>query len=69
LRTGLAKEMEGVRTIPERIRDVLRTRGAQNGREHYVQTLAQGLALFAMAFYGGKLFIVLPTLNPTNTAT
>ena len=55
LRTGLAKEMEGVRTIPERIRDVLRTRGAQSGREHYVQTLAQGLALFAMAFYGREI--------------
>ncbi len=55
LRTGLAKDMEGVRSIPERIKEVLRTHGAQNGREHYVQTLAQGLALFAMAFYGKEI--------------
>lgn len=55
LRTGLAKDMDSVRSIPERIREVLRTSGAQTGREHYVQTLAQGLALFAMAFDGREI--------------
>ncbi|MBQ4133202.1 MAG: phosphoenolpyruvate synthase, partial [Desulfovibrionaceae bacterium] len=55
LRTGLAKDMHNVRSIPERIREVLRTCGAQSGRDHYVQTLAQGLALFAMAFYGREI--------------
>ena len=55
LRTGLVREMDEVRSIPERIKEVLRTRGAQTGKEHYIQTLAQGLALFAMAFYGKEI--------------
>ena len=52
LRTGIASKMENVKNIPQSIRDIIRTRGYRTGREHYVQTLAQGLALFAMAFYG-----------------
>ncbi len=50
--SGLLREMENVRNVPERIREILKTRGHRTGREHYTQTLAQGLALFAMAFYG-----------------
>jgi pyruvate,water dikinase len=50
--TGLAKEIEEVRTLPERIRELIKSRGYRNGKEHYVQTLSQSLALFAMAFYG-----------------
>ncbi len=50
--SGLKREMEDVRCVPERIREMLKSRGHRTGREHYTQTLAQGLALFAMAFYG-----------------
>ncbi|NJB66917.1 pyruvate,water dikinase [Desulfobaculum xiamenense] len=53
--TGLAKEIEEVRTLPERIREIIKSRGYRNGREHYVQTLSQSLALFAMAFYGKEI--------------
>ncbi len=52
LATGMKKEIDDIRHIPEKIRDVIRSRGFRSGKEHYVQTLAQGLALFAMAFYG-----------------
>lgn len=52
LRSGLEREREEVRTLPERIKTLIRTKGYRSGKEHYVQTLAQGLALFAMAFYG-----------------
>ena len=51
-RTGMISQIESVRTIPDTIREIIRVRGYRSGREHYVQTLAQGLALFAMAFYG-----------------
>jgi len=51
-RTGMISQIEAVRAIPETIREIIRSRGYRSGREHYVQTLAQGLALFAMAFYG-----------------
>ncbi len=52
LRAGLKKEMDSVRQLPEKIRSLIRSRGYRTGKEHYVQTLAQNLALFAMAFYG-----------------
>ena len=52
LRTGLKKEMDEVRSLPEKIRTINKSRGFRTGKEHYVQTLAQNLALFAMAFYG-----------------
>ncbi len=52
LRTGLKKEMDDVRNLPEKIRSLIKSRGFRTGKEHYVQTLAQNLALFAMAFYG-----------------
>ena len=51
-RTGMVAHIESVRTIPDTIREIIRARGYRSGREHYVQTLAQGLAMFAMAFYG-----------------
>ena len=50
--TGLREDMEDVRSIPDKIRDMLKVRGHRTGKEHYSQTLAQGLALFAMAFSG-----------------
>lgn len=52
MRNGMDKEIESVRAIPRRIREVIRARGYRSGKEHYVQTLSQGLALFSMAFYG-----------------
>lgn len=52
LRSGLKKEMDDVRNLPEKIRSIIKARGFRTGKEHYVQTLAQNLALFAMAFYG-----------------
>ncbi|MDQ7834030.1 MAG: PEP/pyruvate-binding domain-containing protein [Humidesulfovibrio sp.] len=55
LKMGLKTEMDEVRTLPERIRKLLESRGFRTGKEHYIQTLAQGLALFAMAFYGKNI--------------
>ncbi len=55
LRVGLKKEMDEMRNLPARIAEVIKSRGYRSGREHYVQTLAQNLALFAMAFYGKKI--------------
>ena len=52
LRGGLKKEMDDVRDLPNKIRSIIKSRGFRTGKEHYVQTLAQNLALFAMAFYG-----------------
>ena len=51
-RCGLAKEIASLRAIPGAIGTLIRTRGHKSGHDHYVQTLSQGLALFAMAFYG-----------------
>jgi pyruvate,water dikinase len=52
LRAGLKKEMDDVRELSGKIRAIIKARGFRTGKEHYVQTLAQNLALFAMAFYG-----------------
>ncbi len=55
LRSGLERERQEVRTLPQRIKDLIRSRGYRSGKEHYIQTLAQGLSLFAMAFYGKEI--------------
>lgn len=52
MRNGMDKEIASVRDIPNRIRSIIRSRGYRSGKEHYIQTLSQGLALFCMAFYG-----------------
>ncbi len=52
LKCGMSKEMEELQAIPTKIRDIITSRGYKTGKEHYIQTLAQSLALFAMAFYG-----------------
>lgn len=52
LRSGLKKEMDDIHNLPDKIRSIIKSRGFRTGKEHYVQTLAQNLALFAMAFYG-----------------
>ncbi len=55
LRMGLKKEMDDMRNLPAKITEIIKSRGYRSGKEHYVQTLAQNLALFAMAFYGKKI--------------
>ncbi len=52
MKVSLKKDMDDVRNLPQKIADNLRLKGYRSGKELYVQTLAQGLALFAMAFYG-----------------
>lgn len=52
LRSGLQKEMDDARQLHDKISKIIKSRGFRTGKEHYVQTLAQNLALFAMAFYG-----------------
>ncbi len=52
LKCGMIKEMEELQAIPSKIRNIITSRGYKTGKEHYIQTLAQNLALFAMAFYG-----------------
>lgn len=52
LKSGLKKEMDEIRELPSKIKSILKAKGYRTGKELYVQTLAQGLALFAMAFYG-----------------
>ncbi len=52
MKSGMMKEMDDLQEIPAKIAEIIRSRGYRNGKEHYIQTLSQSLALFAMAFYG-----------------
>lgn len=52
VKIGLAGDMEEIRTLEERIRKLLISKGFRTGREYYIQILSQSLAVFAMAFYG-----------------
>ncbi len=54
-KVGLSQAIEDVRELEDKIRGILRCRGYRSGKELYVQTLAQGLALFAMSFYGREI--------------
>lgn len=51
MKCGLTKEMDELRAVPIKITEIIRGRGYRSGKEHYIQTLSQGLAIFAMAFY------------------
>lgn len=51
-RCDIAARVEALKAIPGQIGMLIRSRGYKSGREHYIQTLSQNLALFAMAFYG-----------------
>lgn len=51
-RCGFAKKIKELQEIPFSIGSLIRARGHKTGKDHYIQTLSQGLALFAMAFYG-----------------
>ncbi len=52
IKIGLAGAMEEVRTLSERIKKLIISKGFRTGREYYIQLLSQNLGLFAMAFYG-----------------
>ena len=52
---GAEPKGELLESGPSALADVIKARGYRTGKEHYVQTLAQSLALFAMAFYGKKI--------------
>ncbi|MCF8029297.1 MAG: phosphoenolpyruvate synthase [Desulfohalobiaceae bacterium] len=54
-KVGLSRTMEDIRVMPEKIRQHIRSRGYRTGKELYVQTLAQSLAMFALAFYGKEI--------------
>ncbi len=54
-KVGLKNEMDTVRDLSQNIHDHITSRGFRTGKELYVQTLSQGLALFAMAFYGREI--------------
>ncbi|MDR1856452.1 MAG: phosphoenolpyruvate synthase [Desulfovibrio sp.] len=52
LTVGLKREMDDIRNLTATIAALIKSKGFRSGKEHYIQTLAQNLALFAMAFYG-----------------
>ncbi len=54
-KVGLSRVMEDVNNLEEKIRQMIRIKGYRTGKELYVQSLAQGLALFAMAFAGREI--------------
>ncbi len=54
-KVGLRQIMDDVQQLPQKIGEVIHSRGYRSGKELYVQTLAQGLALFAMSFYGKEI--------------
>lgn len=51
-KVGLKQRMDDVQNLPDNITKYILSKGYRSGKELYVQTLSQGLALFAMAFYG-----------------
>lgn len=64
-KVGLQSEMDTVRTLTQKIQEILRSRGYRSGKELYIQSLAQGLALFAMAFHS-KTIVYRSTDYKTN---
>lgn len=51
-KVGLKQRMDDVQNLPDNITQYILSKGYRSGKELYIQTLSQGLALFAMAFYG-----------------
>ncbi len=49
---GFTQEIKNLQSISTNIGALIRNCGHKTGREHYIQTLSQGLALFSIAFYG-----------------
>ena len=54
-RTRLGREIEEIRSIPEKIEQLIISSGHESGRDHYIRTLGRNLALFAMSFYGKEI--------------
>jgi pyruvate, water dikinase len=54
-KVGFKQKMDSVRDLPDNITQSIMAKGYRSGKELYVQTLSQGLALFAMAFYGKEI--------------
>lgn len=54
-KVGFKQKMDSVRDLSENISQNIHSKGYRSGKELYVQTLSQGLALFAMAFYGKEI--------------
>ncbi len=49
---GIKSHIDDLNSLLDKIRKQLFSRGFRSGKELYVQTLSQGLGLFAMAFHG-----------------
>ena len=49
---GIKSQIDDLNSLLAKIRKQLFSRGFRSGKELYVQTLSQGLGLFAMAFHG-----------------
>lgn len=69
LKMGLKSEMDEVATLPDRIRRLLETRGYTTGKENYIQTLSQGLALLPWPFTAAISFTEPLISNLMNTGT
>ena len=54
-KVGLQRDMNMLETLSLKIKKILVSKGYRTGKELYAQTLAQGLGLFAMAFYGKSI--------------
>jgi pyruvate,water dikinase len=54
-KVGLSRAMDDVTNLEDRIRHMIKIKGYRTGKELYIQSLAQGLALFAMAFSGREI--------------
>ncbi|MFW6325486.1 MAG: PEP/pyruvate-binding domain-containing protein [Desulfovermiculus sp.] len=54
-KVGLSRAMDDVTHLEDKIRHMIKIKGYRTGKELYIQSLAQGLALFAMAFSGREI--------------
>ncbi|MFP4034190.1 MAG: PEP/pyruvate-binding domain-containing protein [Desulfovermiculus sp.] len=54
-KVGLSRAMDDVTNLEDKIRHMIKIKGYRTGKELYIQSLAQGLALFAMAFSGREI--------------
>ncbi len=55
LKFGFKQQMDNIRNLPDTIAQAIIAKGYRSGKEIYIQTLSQGLALFSMAFYGKEI--------------
>ena len=54
-KVGLGQQMDDLKQLPKKIEKEIYRKGYRSGKELYVQSLAQGLSLFAMAFHGKEI--------------